>query len=252
MKSLFYASFFMLPLSIAGTLRERQTDLQQIPATAKAPNTFNKPDTEMELGQPDQTNIPLPDQYRAKDFDLPIGRVLKGNVMYFQPGEMNTPNGTTDEDGKVGEADSADQSACGIPDNVYRDSKIAIHPYWLKYAGLDRMLLLNCLNSIHSALNHGHLGMCLQDLCVGIFTMTDDMIAKVTDVCSIDPSDPAHCATPEDIKLPKKKIATIYHYHGAMEDHPELQGYSHPEPIYWNFAKCLGEVCLVFFCHNFY
>ena len=74
--------------------------------------------------------------------------------------------------------------------------------------------------------------------------MTDDMIAKVTDICSTDPNDPSHCATPEDIKLPKKKIATIYHYSGAMEDHPELSGYSHPQPIYWNFAKCLGEVSL--------
>ena len=53
---------------------------------------------------------------------------------------MNTPNGISDEDGKFGEADSANQSACGIPDNVYRDSKVAIHPYWLKYAGLDRKL----------------------------------------------------------------------------------------------------------------
>ena len=138
MKSTIFASLIAIPLSVAGTIKERQAVLQQIPATAKAPNTFSKSDVDLETGQPDQTNIPLPDQYRERDFDLPIGRVLKGNVMYFQPGEMNTPNGTTDEDGNVGEADNANQSACGIPDNVYRDSKIAIHPYWLKYAGLDR------------------------------------------------------------------------------------------------------------------
>ncbi|KAL8952228.1 MAG: hypothetical protein Q9222_001842 [Ikaeria aurantiellina] len=71
--------------------------------------------------------------------------------------------------------------------------------------------------------------------------MKDDMIAKVTDICSTDPNDPSHCATPEDIKLPKKKIQTIYHYKGNTADVPELQGAQHPNPIYWNFAKCLGE-----------
>lgn len=29
-------------------------------------------------------------------------------------------------------------SACGIPDNAYFQTKAAIHPYFLKYAGLDR------------------------------------------------------------------------------------------------------------------
>ena len=222
MKPLLFAAF-TLSLSAAHSIHERQNEpIQTIPATAKAPNTFSKNDVPMELGQPDQVGTPLPDQYRAKDIDLPFGRVLQGNVIYFQPGEMNTPSGITDEDGPVGQADYANQSACGIPDNVYRDSKVAIHPYWLKYAGLDRI--------------------CLQDLCIGIFTSTDDMIAKVTDICSTDPSDPAHCATPEDIKLPRKKIQTIYHYQGKTDDVPQLKGYRHPQKIYWNFAKCLGEV----------
>ena len=84
--------------------------------------------------------------------------------------------------------------------------------------------------------------MCLQDVCISLFTMHDDMIAKVTDICSTDPNDPSHCATPEDIKVPKKKIQTIYHYKGPTEDIPQLQGAQHPDPIYWSFAKCLGEV----------
>ncbi|KAG8529663.1 uncharacterized protein KY384_005144 [Bacidia gigantensis] len=224
MKSLIHSSLLVLPLSLAGVIQERQDVLQQIPATGKAPNTFNAPNVDWERGQPPQTNAPLPEQYRAKDIDLPFGRLIKGNVKYFQPGEMNTPTGVTDEAGAMGVADFANQSACGIPDNVYRDSKVAIHPYWLKYAGLDRM--------------------CLQDVCIAIFTMTDDMIAKVTDICSIDPGDPSHCASPNDIKLPKKKIQTINHYKGKTEEVPELNGvnkYQHPQPIYWNFAKCLGE-----------
>ncbi|KAL8823950.1 MAG: hypothetical protein Q9170_008287, partial [Blastenia crenularia] len=221
MKSSFVYSILGIPLSSASTIRPRQTDLQTIPSTAKAPNTFHKAGVDLERGQPPQVSTPLPDQYRAKDIDLPFGRILIGNTKYFQAGEMNTPTGIIDEDGKVGQADYANQSACGIPDNVYRDSKVAIHPYWLKYAGLDRM--------------------CLQDVCIGIFTMTDDMIAKVTDICSTDPNDPSHCATPEDIKLPRKKIQTIYHYKGNAADVPELQGSQHPQPIYWSFAKCLGE-----------
>ena len=28
-------------------------------------------------------------------------------------------------------------SACGIPDNAYFQEKAAIHPFFLKYAGLD-------------------------------------------------------------------------------------------------------------------
>ena len=139
MKKSIYSTFLAFPLSFAGTLRERQADLQQIPSSAKAPNTFHKTDISLERGQPTQVDTPLPEQYRAKDIDLPFGRILKGNVKYFQAGEMNTPNGISDEDGQVGHADYANQSACGIPDNVYRDSKVAIHPYWLKYAGLDRM-----------------------------------------------------------------------------------------------------------------
>ena len=88
----------------------------------------------------------------------------------------------------------------------------------------------------------------LQDVCVAIFTMKDDIIAKVTDICGTDPNNPSHCASPENIKLPKKKVQTIYYYKGKTEDVPELQSAQHPEQIYWNFAKCLGEVCLsVFF-----
>ena len=140
MKGAIYSSFLSLPLALGSTIQRRQAEQQTIPDTAKAPNTFNKPDTKLELGQPDQNNTKLPDQYRAKDIDIPFGRILMGNVKYFQPGEMNTPNGISDEDGPVGQADDATQSACGIPDNVYRDSKVAIHPYWLNFTGMENGL----------------------------------------------------------------------------------------------------------------
>ena len=131
------SSLTILPLALGSTIGRRGHDFQQIPDKVKAPNTFHK-GKEFELKQPPHVDTPLPNMYRERDIDIPFGRVLWGKVMFFQEGEMNTPRGITDEDGKSGEADDAKQSACGIPDNAYRDSKVAIHPYWLKYAGLDR------------------------------------------------------------------------------------------------------------------
>ena len=62
--------------------------------------------------------------------------------MFFKEGELNSPGAITDQ-WKPGQNDFANQSACGIPDNAFFNSKVAIHPYWLKYApdglGLDRM-----------------------------------------------------------------------------------------------------------------
>ena len=56
--------------------------------------------------------------------------------------ECNSPrtSGTklTRHDSDQGGTDSATQSACGIPDNAYYISKVAIHPYFLKYADLSR------------------------------------------------------------------------------------------------------------------
>ena len=138
MKNAIYSTFLALPLAFSSTIHQRDPGWQQIPDSAKAPNTFNYGD-KLEPGQPPQTDTLLPDIYRAREIDLPFGRLLHGKVMYFKAGEMNTADGISD-DGKVGEADYAKQSACGIPDNAYKNSKVAIHPYWLKYASLDRKL----------------------------------------------------------------------------------------------------------------
>lgn len=60
-----------------------------------------------------------------------------GNMKFFPAGQLNTPTGDTDEWTPQG-TDSATQSACGIPDNAFSISKVAIHPYFLKYADLSR------------------------------------------------------------------------------------------------------------------
>ena len=59
-----------------------------------------------------------------------------GNLKFFSPGQLNTADGITDQWGASN--DNANQSACGIPDNAWKVSKVAIHPYFLKYADLSR------------------------------------------------------------------------------------------------------------------
>ena len=62
-----------------------------------------------------------------------------GNLKLFPAGQLNSPS--TDHDLWQPEGqDSATQSACGIPDNAFSISKVAIHPYFLKYADLSRKL----------------------------------------------------------------------------------------------------------------
>ena len=65
--------------------------------------------------------------------------------MYFKEGELNVPGAITDQ-WNPGQYDFANQSACGIPDSAFLNSKVAIHPYWLKYApddlGLNRKILV--------------------------------------------------------------------------------------------------------------
>ena len=62
-----------------------------------------------------------------------------GNLKLFPAGQLNTPDNDTDLWQPQGQ-DSASQSACGIPDNAFSISKVAIHPYFLKYADLSRKL----------------------------------------------------------------------------------------------------------------
>ena len=89
--------------------------------------------------------------------DTPFALLNQGNLKLFTAGQLNTPEGTTD-DWDPGVDDFASQSACGIPDNAFEPSKVAIHPYWLKYApealGLSRY--------------------CMQDVCISVWNDNDD------------------------------------------------------------------------------
>lgn len=112
---------------------------QRIPATGKPDNTYNSGNFKL-AGEPPTTSDIPPAVYGACSIDLPFGRLYHGTLKYFKKGQLNTPNGLTDV-WKPGVNDFANQSACGIPDNAFFMSKVAIHPYFLKYADLSRKLL---------------------------------------------------------------------------------------------------------------
>ena len=63
--------------------------------------------------------------------------IQHGNMKFFPKGQLNSETYETDQWLPQG-TDSASQSACGIPDNAFSISKVAIHPYFLKYADLSR------------------------------------------------------------------------------------------------------------------
>ena len=109
---------------------------QDIPSSGKADNTFNNGQPLLAAEPPDNGQTP-PDVYGALPVDLPFGRLFHGNANFFSKGQYNTPDGITDKWVPDG-TDSATQSACGIPDNAFSISKVAIHPYFLKYADLSR------------------------------------------------------------------------------------------------------------------
>ena len=108
---------------------------QVVPLTAKAPGTFAN-GAPLLAGEPDITTLIPPDIYGVRPVDLPFYRLYHGDLNFFPPGQLNTPTGDKDVWGS--EYDNANQSACGIPDNAFHISKVAIHPYFLKYADLSR------------------------------------------------------------------------------------------------------------------
>ena len=135
----FYFSVFVASLSSASVIPRQAPNtgpMQDIPTTGKPDNTFDNGAPQL-TGEPNpSTDIP-PAVYGARDIDLPFNRLYHGNMKYFAEGQLNTPTGKVDVF-LPGKNDYANQSACGIPDNAYSGSKVAIHPYFLKFADLSR------------------------------------------------------------------------------------------------------------------
>ena len=89
----------------------------------------------------------------------------------------------------------------------------------------------------------------MQDVCISFWNgktgpASSDMILKVTDICSTDPSDPTHCATPGDIKIDRTKAKIMEKLtDGPLEDYPQLMGDEFTDgDTYWFFAKCWADV----------
>ena len=134
--SIAFASCTVLPRQAAG-----DPPWQPIPSAApKADNTFHTGTVEL-VTEPANSQDIGPAMYGARGIDIPFRRLHQGNLIYFKQGQLNTPDGITDE-WAPGQNDFSSQSACGIPDSAYFISKVAIHPYFLKYApdnlGLNR------------------------------------------------------------------------------------------------------------------
>ena len=85
----------------------------------------------------------------------------------------------------------------------------------------------------------------MQDVCISFWKNdgSSDMMLKVTDICSTDPNDPTHCASPTDIKIDRTKAQIMEKLTGSsLESQPDLMGDEYPEQIYWFFMKCWDDV----------
>jgi len=133
--------FFLAAASLASgaVIRRGDPTTQEIPTKAKADNTFSNGKPNLASEVPTVAATSPTDIYGVRPIDLPFGRLYHGDMKFFSAGQLNSPDGLTDKwMGQPGAYDSANQSACGIPDNAFSISKVAIHPYFLKYADLSR------------------------------------------------------------------------------------------------------------------
>lgn len=85
----------------------------------------------------------------------------------------------------------------------------------------------------------------MQDVCISFWKEdgSSDMMLKVTDVCSTDPSDPTHCATPADIKIDRAKAQVMEGFaNSPISSIESLIGHEYPEKVWWFFMKCWDDV----------
>ena len=212
------------------------TGYQAVPTTAQVPDgSFYdaslqpNPDSEQGWPPPEDPSAPIPAVYGLRAVDIPFGRLHQGNLKYFPRGQLNTLTDWEDDWADQGGKDMANQSACGIPDLAFKASKVAIHPYFLKYApdglGLSRY--------------------CMQDVGISFWALnwTTDMMLKVTDICCTDPNDPSCCATPNDIRVERSKARVWWSGtdpsvgNTPLEQDSRFNGDQFPMQMLWWFQK---------------
>lgn len=92
----------------------------------------------------------------------------------------------------------------------------------------------------------------MQDACISIWNDTNyeknDVMLKITDICSTNPRDPTYCATPADIKIDRIKAQLLFHLSDGTQ--PPLPadnvaalkyGSEYPKKVYWFFTKCWDD-----------
>lgn len=108
---------------------------QTYPLIPNEPRAFSN-GQDLLVGYDDDTTQIPPDVYAPRKIDIPFHRVFYGSANFYR-----TANKPDADSGIWGaEYDNANQTACGIPTNSYWGQQVAIHPYFLKYAPLDRKL----------------------------------------------------------------------------------------------------------------
>ncbi|KAL8640748.1 MAG: hypothetical protein Q9226_008711 [Calogaya cf. arnoldii] len=220
-------------LVAARVVKRNDPPFQHVPTKAQPDNSFHVAggETMTQIGMPPDSTVKPDAIYGARSIDLPFGRLQHGAMKFFPKGELNTPTEMTDI-WAPGKHDSAKQSACGIPDSAYQISKVAIHPYWLKFAPLERY--------------------CMQDVCISFWNeerapeKQSDMMLKVTDICSTDPNDPTACLTPYDIKIDRHKAGIMERLRGEGMPPPEEQEALNGTEFkggktWWFFMKCWAD-----------
>ncbi|KAI4163198.1 MAG: hypothetical protein LQ342_003131 [Letrouitia transgressa] len=213
---------------------------QKVPESATTPdNKYAKLDNSFPASSRyflDESGIEPPNEYQSRPFDMPFSLLNFGTLNFFKNGQFPEEARSDTDPYDPNVTDFANNSACGIPDNAYWIAKVAIHPYWLKFAppglGLSRY--------------------CMQDACLSVWNETGaggdrngttDVEFKITDICSTDADDPSYCETPADIMVDRRKAMLLYNKtkKGQAEQDALKTGKEYPHKVYWFFSKCLQD-----------
>ena len=215
---------------------------RNVPIHAKADNTYFTPPgpvtSRYYLHESNQSRASITAVYQARPHDIPFTALVRGKLNFFKNHFNSNPSAALTNVWAPNNNDRASNSACGIPDNAYNGSKVAIHPYWLKYVPKG---------IFDSPLER----MCGQDVCISVWNETGfkegktDVMVKVTDICSTDPKDPSYCADPSEIMIDRIKGYQLYHWtnktKGGPEDKALRTGAQYPHPVWWFFSKCFQD-----------
>jgi hypothetical protein len=206
--------------------------MQTIPQATKTPSKFSNGHDPL-LSEPPDTRCQVPDVYVARKICIPIGRYMHGNLNFFPT--MDDPSKDTSVWGS--DHGNGEQTACAISANAYFISNVAMHPYWLKYAALDRKL------SFYPFRVYSYLlmfpGHCMQDICIWFWKEdgSSDMQLKVTDICTPDSADGVPCMDPIGIKIDHTKAGIIVN---KLKPVPPKNQYL--DKVWPFFTKCSSYV----------